>query len=115
MKKPLYFLVALIPMLLMTSCHYLTSPRITVVNDTDVAISNLTITGRAFTNSVPLVQAHSVKSLTVYPRGDSGIALSFDTPQGRISTKEIGYIEAVGCYRVRLVVETNFRVSFFYD
>jgi hypothetical protein len=106
MKK----LLASLCLLSLGACSYFQAPVITIRNDSPVVLHNISLIGTGFTETIPSLEPGKVISVTVRPRGESGLAMQFDSPQGRMTKGDLAYIEASGGYKVTITVNETFEV-----
>jgi len=74
------------------------APVITINNDSLVTITNISLVGSGFSETIPSLEASKAISIRVHPQGESGLEIRFDTPSGRIKKDELAYIETSGGY-----------------
>jgi hypothetical protein len=106
MKK----LLASLCLLSLGACSYFKAPVITIRNDSPVVINHISLIGTGFTETIPSLEPGKVISVTVRPRGESGLEIQFDSPQGRITKGDLAYIEASGSYKVTITVNEKFEI-----
>jgi hypothetical protein len=87
------------------------APVITIDNRSTSAIANIVVSGSGFSERIDNIAAGAKTTLTVHPRGESGVRLAFDADGRHIDAGEQGYFEAGGEYRVSVIVEPELKVS----
>jgi hypothetical protein len=92
-----------------------TSPVVTIANRSTNALANVVLSGSGFTNRIDSIAAGAQSSLTVRPRGESGVRIAFDAGGQHIDSGEQGYFEAGGGYRVAITVAPDLKVSVLAD
>ena len=109
--NPRYFALFLIvaAVALLAGCSR--APVLTLANRSKLTLSNVVVSGSGFSNRIDSVASGTECSLTIHPRGKSGVNVAFDAAGQHIDSGEQGYFEDNGSYRVRAVVSTNLSVS----
>jgi len=87
------------------------TPVVTVTNRSMLTISNIVVSGSGFSNRIDSIAPGAESSLSIHPRGESGVQVAFDAGTQHVDSGEQGYFEGSGGYRVRVVVATNLSVS----
>jgi hypothetical protein len=87
------------------------APVVTITNGAGVTLSNVVVSGSGFTNRIDTIAAGAEHRLTVRPRGDSGVRVTFDVGTQHVDSGEQGYFEAGVGYRVGVTVSTNLNVT----
>ena len=82
---------------------------VTIENRTALALGDVTVSGRGFSERVGTIPAGAMQALRVHPRGESGVRVSFSA-EGRQYALEDGYIEDDFFYRARVVVDAGFSI-----
>ena len=86
-------------------------PTITVINQSNVILSNVVASGSGFTNQIGNIAPKAEKKFKVNCSGDSGLRLVFETAGKHIDSGEQGYFEGGEGYRVIAIINTNLDVS----
>ena len=86
-------------------------PTITVINQSDVILSNVVASGSGFTNQIGYIAPKTEKLFSVDCRGESGLRLVFEAAGKHIDSGEQGYFEAGEGYRVTAMINTNLDIS----
>lgn len=87
------------------------APIVTVTNRSPGVITDIVVSGSGFSERIDSISAGSERSLTVHPRGDSGVRVAFDAGGQHVDAGEQGYLEASGGYHVAVIVEPNLKVT----
>ena len=89
------------------------APIITLSNQSPAVISNVVVSGSGFSTRIDCINAGAERKITVHPRGESGVKVTFDIGGRHITTTEQGYFESSGGYRPLVTVQpdTNVAVS----
>jgi hypothetical protein len=98
-------------MLSLGACSYFNAPEITIRNDSPAVIKNISLSGSGFTKKISSLEPGKAISVTVHPRGESGLEIQFDSPQGRIIKGDMAYIESWGGYKVTISVNKKLEVT----
>ena len=86
------------------------STAITVVNRSQEGLRNVTLTGRGFDQTLPLLKAGESIQVAVHPAGESGLSVGFTTAKGhRLQYPEQDYLEPG--YLVTVVIDSDLRVQ----
>lgn len=102
-------LIALAVMLVWAGCSRDTD--LSVVNRSSCVITNVVVSGSGFSERIERIPAGSERKLTIRPRGESGASVSFDADGQHVETKEQGYFEGGGDYRVLVTIEPDLRIT----
>jgi len=105
----LHYAIILATIVTLAGCSR--APVITIDNRSTSAIANIAVSGSGFSERIDNIAAGAKTTLTVHPRGESGVRLAFDADGRHIDTGEQGYFEAGGGYRVSVIVEPDLKVS----
>lgn len=84
---------------------------ITVINQSDVALEGLVLSGSGFSKDVGLVPPHEQVRIVVRPRGESGLRIQFNARGKAVSFGPDGYFEGGGGYVVTVTVSPSLTVS----
>lgn len=77
----------------------------------DVSVS-VSVRGSGFEQSVAATLAPGqARTVSVRPKGDSGLAISFIADSRRVSHAEKGYFEGNGFYTVQVIVQPDLSAS----
>ena len=87
------------------------APVVTITNRSTNALANVVVSGSGFTSRIDNIAAGAESTLTVHPRGESGVRIAFDAGGRHIDAAEQGYFEAGGGYRVVVTIEPDLKVS----
>lgn len=86
------------------------SPVIRAHNASGVVLTDIVFSGTGFTETVPRLGPGEVTSITVRPRGASGLAVSFRARDRAFEVRADTYFEGFGGYKVRVDITPDFRV-----
>jgi hypothetical protein len=87
------------------------SPIITITNRSDAVLTDVVVSGSGFSEHIQSLPAGTSKTLTVRPRGESGLRVSFDSRGRHVNVDDLAYIEASGGYRVAVNVQPDLKVE----
>ncbi len=87
------------------------APVVTITNHSTHALANVVVSGSGFSNRIDSIAARATSSLTVRPRGESAVRVTFVADGRSIDSGEQGYFEAGGGYRVAIAVEPDLKVT----
>lgn len=102
-------LLSLTGILLLTGCRQ--APQLTVINRSSVELTHVVISGQGFSTAIGVLPAAAQRQLTVTPKGESGIQLSFEANGKPIVSQESGYFENNAAYHVTAIVAPDFSVT----
>ena len=92
------------------NCHIvsclcmLEASTITVSNESDVAMTNVVLSGTGFYEEIPLIAPGESYTLNVRPNGESGLSIKFASGSSVIYKDDLGYLEDSDFYHVTIVV-----------
>lgn len=91
-------------------------PRVTVRNDSDIALENVTISGVGFQHSVTELKPGSAHTFWFLPRGDTGVDVAFHAAGRGIRGGSHGYFQAPPHLQPTriIVVDARLRTTSFY-
>ena len=84
---------------------------ITVINQSNVALENVVLSGSGFSEDIGTVRPHAELRALVRPRGESGLQIRFNAGGKEVSFGPEGYFEGGGGYIVIAVVSPSLAVS----
>lgn len=84
---------------------------ITVINQSDVALENVVLSGSGFSEDIGPVRANAELRVLVRPQGESGLGIRFNARGKPVSFGPDGYFEAGGGYIVTVIVSPSLTVS----
>lgn len=87
------------------------APVITITNRSTNALTAVVVSGSGFSERIDRIAAGAERRLTVHPRGESGLRVTFDAGSQHIDVDDLAYIEAGGGYRVTVTVQPDLKVS----
>ncbi len=87
------------------------APVITITNQAPVALTNVVVSGSGFSHRVENIAVGAEGVVTVSPRGESGLRVTFDAGNKHIDVGDLAYIEDSGGYRVAVTVASDLGVS----
>lgn len=87
------------------------SPVITVKNRAPVTLISVVVSGSGFSHRLENIATGAEGVVTVNPRGESDLRLSFDAGNRHIDVGDLAYIEGSGGYRVAVTVASDLGVS----
>jgi hypothetical protein len=87
------------------------SPVITITNRSDAVLTNLKVSGSGFSEHVESIAPATSRAITVRPRGESGLRVSFDSRGRHVDVDDLAYLEASGGYRVALTVQPDLKIE----
>jgi hypothetical protein len=102
--KRCHFLFLLLACCLLSACSRTT--RLTVNNNSKSTLSNVVASGSGFTHQIGSLAPGGSQQVTVTPRGESGLKLTFDANGKHFSAPEQGYFE--NGYNVSATVAPDF-------
>ncbi len=85
--------------------------QITIVNRSTAELTNVVAAGTAFSQAVGSIPAGEQRSVSVSPRGESGLQLNFDANGKHFSSTSQGYFESGSSYKVTATVAPDFTVN----
>jgi hypothetical protein len=83
---------------------------IAITNQSGRALQNVTVSGSGFNQHISSIPAGETTTLRVHPKGETGVAIAFDSGGKKFSYVENGYFEANG-YKVAITVDDAGRAS----
>jgi len=92
------------------SCNGRATP-VAVTNHSAKALEQVVIAGSGFQQSLGTIDPGATIRTEIRPRGESGLAVSFNSGARRVSVPPQGYFEAGGEYAVTVVVTPNLEVA----
>jgi hypothetical protein len=87
------------------------APEISVFNGSSVTISGISLKGNGFFETIRSLEPGGTVSIAVYPKGETTLAIQFDTPEGKKQKSDFAYFEASGGYRVTVEINDRFEIS----
>jgi uncharacterized lipoprotein YajG len=105
----LSIVITLAMIIAMTGCSR--APTVTITNKSTNALANVVVSGTGFSERIDNIAAGADQTITVHPRGESGIRVVFDTGGRHVDSGEQGYFEGGGDYRVAVIVQPDLKVS----
>lgn len=94
----------------LAGCNGRVTP-VTVTNHSAKALEQVVVAGSGFRQSLGTIGPGATIRTEVRPRGESGLAVSFDSGARRVSLPPQGYFEGGGEYAVTVVVAPNLEVT----
>lgn len=89
-------------------------PVVTVVNESEARLSDVTLTGETWRHAVPDILSGATVAVTPKFGGETGMSLSFSAG-GKIHSPKTGiYLESSGGYRIDAVVHKDLSVTMTY-
>jgi hypothetical protein len=83
-----------------------------VRNRSSMTLHDVSVRGSGFEQSVAATLAPGqARTVSVRPKGDSGLAISFIADSRRVSHAENGYFEGNGFYTVQVIVQPDLSAS----
>jgi hypothetical protein len=83
---------------------------IAIANQSGRVLQNVTVSGSGFNQRISSIPAGETATLRVHPKGETGVAIAFDSGGKKFSYPESGYVEASG-YEVTITVNDAGRAS----
>jgi hypothetical protein len=83
---------------------------IAITNQSGRALQNVAVSGSGFNQHISSIPAGQTTTLRVHPKGETGVAIAFDSGGKKFSYAENGYFEANG-YKVAITVDNAGRAS----
>ncbi len=84
-----------------------TKTTVTVANESNVTISNVTVTATGFKESIAALPVGETRSYEFELQGDSGVKVTYETGGRKIDTGSQGYLMAKQRQSVQVVIRTN--------
>ena len=84
-----------------------TKTTVTVANESNVTISNVTVTATGFKQSIDMLPAGEARSYEFELQGDSGLKVIYEAGGRKIDTGSQGYLMAKQRHVVQLSIRTN--------
>ena len=84
---------------------------ITVINQSDVALEDVVLSGSGFSENVGSIRPYSQLRVFVRSQGESGLRIRFNARGKAVSFGPDGYFEAGGGYVVTVTVSASLEVS----
>ena len=85
------------------------STPIKVTNTSSETIRNVRLSGRGFESSIAALAPGQSETVRIDPKGEAGLAMSFDVGTRHVQTPEQGYFESG--YDVSATVKPDFKVD----
>lgn len=86
-------------------------PTITISNRSGKPLSNVVVSGSGFSENIGTMSPDAEREVTVEPRGESGVRLTFDVGGQHVDSGDQGYLEGSGGYHVAATVQPDLTVS----
>lgn len=93
------------------ACRLGGEPKVRVVNHSTAELRNIVLSGRGFSVKLPSVPPGAIVEAAIAPRGESGLAVSFEAAGRRIAVPEQGYVENFGGYVMTVEVKPDLSVA----
>ncbi len=106
--------IALLALLTMVGCSpgpVGTFTEVAITNLSAASLSNVVVSGSGFSDGVGGIAAWGAKTIRVYPRGDSGLRLTFDPGGQHLDSGQQACFDAKSGYRVSTIIHTDLSVS----
>lgn len=100
--------IKLAAIVVLTGCSR--APVVTIANNSTEVLANVVVSGEGFSERIDIIAAGAATTLSVRPRGESGVRIVFDAGGRHIDSGEQGYFEAGGGYRVAVTVQPDLQV-----
>lgn len=84
---------------------------VTVTNHSATALEQVVVAGSGFQQSLGTIGPGATIRAEIRPRGESGLAFSFNSGARRVSLPPQGYFEGGGEYAVTVVVAPNLEAT----
>ena len=84
---------------------------ITVINQSDVPLENVVLSGSGFVENVGTVRPNAELRVLVRPHGESGLRIRFNAGSRAVSFGPEGYFEGGGGYAVIAIISPRLAVS----
>lgn len=110
MKRVSFFRI-LLPLLFLATASCSRNPRVTVVNESSSPLTNLVVSGSGFSEPIGSLAPGEQKTVTVAPKSETGLSLTFEAAGTTHAPPADGYFEASGLYRVKARVKPDFAVK----
>lgn len=94
---------------------YFGAPVITVCNHSSVSLKNIKVSGGGYSKIIPEVKPKEKFSFVASAKGETGVIIDFESPNGRIFRDDLAYIEQRGGYGVLLTINNNFEIKTDYE
>lgn len=88
-----------------------TKTTVTVANQSNVTISNVTVTATGFKESIAALPVGETRSYLFELQGDSGVQVTYEAGGRKIDTGSQGYLMARQRQTVQLTIRTNDAVA----
>lgn len=88
-----------------------TKTTVTVANESNVTISNVTVTATGFKQSIEILPVGEARSYEFELQGDSGVQVTYEAGSRKIDTGSQGYLTAKQRHTVQLAIRTNDAVA----
>ncbi|MBI2387007.1 MAG: hypothetical protein HYV14_13525 [Elusimicrobia bacterium] len=85
-------------------------PVVTIVNETEARLSEVSLTGDAWRHAVPDLEPGAKVEVSPAFRGETGMSISFSAGGKTHSPKAGIYLESFGGYRAVVVIHKDFSV-----
>jgi hypothetical protein len=86
-------------------------PRLKVINRSGLDLENVILEGSGFHENLGDLPAGKSRTVTVHPRGESGLRLSFRAMGRQFTSGYHGYFESSGGYRVIVWIDRDLQVD----
>ncbi|MFZ2356857.1 MAG: hypothetical protein WAW67_03415 [Candidatus Omnitrophota bacterium] len=91
------------------------TPVITIFNDSHAILKNIKISGTGYSKIILEIKPKEKFTFVASAKGETGIIIDFESPNGRIFRDDLAYIEARGGYGVLLTITNNFEIKTDYE
>jgi len=85
-------------------------PIITIENESDNTLTKIILSGSGFSQQVGDLPPGEKREVIVRPNGESGLNLAFQVNDRSYENNNLGYLEAEGGYRMKLIVDPNLKI-----
>ena len=86
------------------------APVITITNQSTNALTNFIVSGSGFSERIGLITAGAERTLTIRPRGESGLRIAFDAGSQHIDVDDLAYVEPRSGYRVSITIQPDLKI-----
>jgi len=86
-------------------------PVISVTNRSAITVSNAVVSGPSFSQPIGTLASGAERRVTVHPRGESDVRLTFEANGQKIDSGAMEYFEDNSSYRVSLTVGADLKVT----
>jgi len=91
------------------------APVITVYNDSPVILRTIKLSGTGYSKIIPEIKPKESFTFIATVKGEAGIVIDFESPNGHIFRDDLAYMEERDEYGVLLTITNNYEIKIDYE